>query len=55
MRFRHNLTGKNRGKRALSFLLLCLLVSMLPNSIGMDAKADDAARQKTDRSDKKAG
>lgn len=42
MRFRHDLTGKNRGKRALSFLLLCLLVSMLPNSIGMDAKADDA-------------
>ena len=42
MRFRHDLTGKNRGKRALSFLLLCLLVLMLPNSIGMDAKADDA-------------
>ena len=42
MRFRHDLTGKNRGKRAISFLLLCLLVSMLPNSIGMDAKADDA-------------
>lgn len=41
MRFRHDLTGKNRGKRAISFLLLCLLVSMLPNSIGMDAKADD--------------
>lgn len=42
MRFRHDLTGKNRGKRALSFLLLCLLVSMLPNSIGMDAKAAGA-------------
>lgn len=47
MRFRHDLTGKNRGKRALSFLLLCLLVSMLPNSIGMDAKADDATADDT--------
>lgn len=47
MRFRHDLTGKNRGKRALSFLLLCLLVSMLPNSIGMDAKADDAKTDDT--------
>lgn len=36
------MTGKNHGKRALSFLLLCLLVSMLSNSISMDAKADDA-------------
>lgn len=35
------MTGKNHGKRALSFLLLCLLVSMLSNSISMDAKADD--------------
>lgn len=43
MRFRHDLTGKNRGKRAISFLLLlCLLVPMFPRSIGMDAKADDA-------------
>ena len=47
MRFRHDLTGKNRGKRALSFLLLCLLVSILPNSIGMDAKADDAKTDDT--------
>lgn len=47
MRFRHDLTGKNRGKRALSFLLLCLLVSMLSNSIGMDAKADDAKTDDT--------
>lgn len=47
MRFRHDLTGKNRGKRAISFLLLCLLVSMLPNSIGMDAKADDAKTDDT--------
>lgn len=37
------MTGKNRGKRAISFLLLlCLLVPMFPRSIGMDAKADDA-------------
>lgn len=36
------MTGKNHGKRALSFLLLCLLVSMLSNSISMDAKADNA-------------
>lgn len=35
------------GKRAISFLLLCLLVSMLPNSIGMDAKADDAKTDDT--------
>ena len=35
------------GKRAISFLLLCLLVSMLPNSIGMDAKADDATADDT--------
>ena len=35
------MTGKNHGKRSLSFLLLCLLVSMLSNSISMDAKADD--------------
>ena len=41
------MTGKNRGKRALSFLLLCLLVSILPNSIGMDAKADDAKTDDT--------
>lgn len=47
MRFRHDLTGKNRGKRAISFLLLCLLVSMLPNSIGMDAKADDTTETVT--------
>lgn len=47
MRFRHDLTGKNRGKRAISFLLLCLLVSLLPNSIGMDAKADDAKTDDT--------
>lgn len=37
------MTRKNRGKRAISFLLLlCLLVPMFPRSIGMDAKADDA-------------
>ena len=37
------MTGKNRGKRSLSFLLLlCLLVPMFHRSIGMDAKADDA-------------
>ena len=36
------MTGKNHGKRALSFLLLCLLVSMLSNSVSMDAKADNA-------------
>lgn len=37
------MTGKNRGKRAISFLLLlCLLVPMFHRSIGMDAKADDA-------------
>lgn len=37
------MTGKNRGKRAIFFLLLlCLLVPMFPRSIGMDAKADDA-------------
>lgn len=37
------MTRKNRGKRAISFLLLlCLLVPMFPCSIGMDAKADDA-------------
>lgn len=47
MHFQHDLTGKNRGKRALSFLLLCLLVSMLSNSIGMDAKADDAKTDDT--------
>lgn len=47
MRFQHDLTGKNRGKRAISFLLLCLLVSMLPNSIGMDAKADDTTETVT--------
>lgn len=47
MRFQHDLTGKNRGKRAISFLLLCLLVSILPNSIGMDAKADDAKTDDT--------
>ena len=47
MRFQHDLTGKNRGKRALSFLLLCLLVSILPNSIGMDAKADDTTETVT--------
>lgn len=47
MRFRHDLTGKNRGKRAISFLLLCLLVSLLPNSIGMDAKADDTTETVT--------
>ena len=42
MRFRHNLTGKNRIKRVVSFLLmLCLLVPMLPSSIGLDAKAED--------------
>lgn len=35
------------GKRAISFLLLCLLVSILPNSIGMDAKADDAKTDDT--------
>ena len=36
------MTGKNHGKRALSFLLLlCLLVPMFHRSIGMDAKADD--------------
>lgn len=35
------------GKRAISFLLLCLLVSMLSNSIGMDAKADDAKTDDT--------
>lgn len=44
MRFRHNLTGKNRVKRVVSFLLmLCLLVPMLPSSIGLDAKAEDNA------------
>lgn len=47
MRFQHDLTGKNRGKRAISFLLLCLLVSLLPNSIGMDAKADDTTETVT--------
>lgn len=37
------MTGKNRGKRAISFLLLlCLLVPMFHRSIGMDAKADNA-------------
>lgn len=37
------MTGKNHGKRALSFLLLlCLLVPMFHRSIGMDAKADNA-------------
>ena len=37
------MTGKNRGKRAIFFLLLlCLLVPMFPRSIGTDAKADDA-------------
>lgn len=41
------MTGKNRGKRAISFLLLCLLVSLLPNSIGMDAKADDTTETVT--------
>lgn len=35
------------GKRAISFLLLCLLVSLLPNSIGMDAKADDTTETVT--------
>lgn len=42
MRFRHDLTGKNTAKRVVSFLLmLCLLVPMLPSSIGLDAKAED--------------
>lgn len=44
MRFRHDLTGKNRVKRVVSFLLmLCLLVPMLPSSIGLDAQAEDNA------------
>lgn len=42
MRFRHKMTGKNTIKRVFSFLLmLCLLVPMLPSSIGLEAKADD--------------
>ncbi len=42
MRFRHNLTENNTVKRVISFLLmLCLLVPMLPSSIGLDAKAED--------------
>lgn len=42
MRFRHKMTGKNTIKRVFSFLLmLCLLVPMLPSSIGLEAKAED--------------
>ncbi len=42
MRFRHKLTERNTAKRVVSFLLmLCLLVPMLPSSIGLDAKAED--------------
>ena len=42
MRFRHKLMGKSTVKRVVSFLLmLCLLVLMLPSSIGLDAKAED--------------
>ncbi len=44
MRFRHKLTERNTAKRVLSFLLmLCLLVPMLPSSIGLDAQAEDNA------------
>ena len=48
MRFRHDLTGKNTVKRVVSFLLmLCLLVPMLPSSIGLDAKADNDTTEET--------
>ncbi len=48
MRFRHNLTGNNTIKRVVSFLLmLCLLVPMLPSSIGLDAKAEDNTTTET--------
>lgn len=48
MRFRHDLTRKNRVKRVVSFLLmLCLLVPMLPSSIGLDAKAEDDTTKET--------
>lgn len=48
MRFRHKMTGKNTIKRVFSFLLmLCLLVPMLPSSIGLEAKADDTTNTAT--------
>ena len=48
MRFRHKLTERNTAKRVVSFLLmLCLLVPMLPSSIGLDAKAEDDTTKET--------
>ncbi len=48
MRFRHKLTERSTAKRVVSFLLmLCLLVPMLPSSIGLDAKAEDDTTKET--------
>lgn len=42
MRFRHEKARKTTAKRTVSFLLmLCLLLPMIPSSMGLEAKADD--------------